>query len=234
MKIPAYINISISKGLYILLLKKVVMKTLFIEAKSTADILPAVSKAVKLLPKKVGLVSTIQHKHKLAEAKKLLESRGIKAVVAGSVLGCNQESAKKIKDKIDAFLYIGSGEFHPTGIALVTGKRVIVANPLSDNVYELDKKEIEKIKAGKKGALLKFYSSNNIGILVSTKSGQNKLKRAFELKKKLKTKNCYIFIADTFDLNQLENFPFIQCWVNTACPRIAEDRKGIVNIEDIK
>ena len=82
--------------------------------------------------------------------------------------------------------------------------------------------------------MVKFYSSKNIGILVSTKTGQNRFKDAVNLKKKLKDKDCYLFAADIIDLNQLENFPFIECWVNTACPRIADDRTGIVNIDEIR
>jgi len=79
--------------------------------------------------------------------------------------------------------------------------------------------------------LMKFYSADNIGILVSTKPGQNNLKEAIELKKKLK-KNCYIFVSDMINEAELENFPFIQAWVNTACPRI--EGKNIVNAEDIQ
>jgi len=60
------------------------------------------------------------------------------------------------------------------------------------------------------------------------------IKRLDLLKKKYEDKKFYTFIAETIDLNQLENFPFIECWVNTACPRIAEDKKGMININEIK
>ena len=58
------------------------------------------------------------------------------------------------------------------------------------------------------------------------------MQKALELKKKLKEKKCYIFVSDMINENELENFPFIQAWVNTACPRIVS--KKIVNIEDIQ
>ena len=56
------------------------MDKLFVEAKSNLDVKKAVEKAMKLLPKKVGIVSTAQHKHKLKEIKKVLEEkeRGIR------------------------------------------------------------------------------------------------------------------------------------------------------------
>ena len=209
------------------------MKTMFIHAKSNEPVLPAVKKALKLLPKKISLVTTIQHKHKLKDAKKLLEKNKKTAVIAGTVLGCDVSAAKKHEKKVDAFLYIGTGQFHPLGIALETKKPVIVANPASSRVSRIDKKDVEAIKKKRKGAYLKFLTAKNIGILVSTKPGQNKLKQALQLKNKLKNKNCYVFIADELDMQQLENFPFIECWVNTACPRIADRVKGMLNIDDI-
>ena len=48
-----------------------------------------------------------------------------------------------------------------------------------------------------------------------------------------------MFVTDTLDFAELENFPFIECYVNTMCPRIGMDdtirtAKPIVNIDDIK
>ena len=42
-----------------------------------------------------------------------------------------------------------------------------------------------KVKTRKKAALLNFYSSQNIGILVTTKPGQENLKTAIILKDKI-------------------------------------------------
>ena len=53
------------------------------------------------------------------------------------------------------------------------------------------------------------------------------------LKKKIK-KECYIFTADEIDFNQFENFSFIDCWINTACPRIADFRKDVINYEMVE
>jgi len=207
------------------------MRAMFVEAKSSVDVKKAVEKAVKLLPKKVGIITTAQHKHKLDEIKKILEKNKIKAEIGGQILGCDVSAAKKIKNKVDAFLYVGSGRFHPIGVQLETGKKVVMANPLTDEAKVLEKTEVEMIKKQQKGALIKFLSSKEIGILVSTKPGQNKLKKALELKKKIKDKNSYIFLADTINPAEFENFPFIECWVNTACPRFADEKKGVINHE---
>lgn len=203
------------------------MKTLFIEAKSNIEIkIPAGE--LKKLPKKVGIITTIQHLHKLDSIKKQLK----KAVIGGQILGCKVHSAERIKNKVDAFLYIGSGKFHPIAVALKTEKDVFVFNPNTKKMKKLDKEIIKSYTDRRRGALIKFLSSKNIGILVSTKTGQMNIKRALELKKK-KDKNYYLFAFDTVRFDELENFPFIQCWVNTACPRIADEKKGIINIEEI-
>ena len=149
------------------------------------------------------------------------------------VLGCDQSAAGNIKDKVDAFLYIGDGNFHPLGVALKTKKPVFCFNPITEKFIKIKKTDIAKIEKRKKANYLKFLSSDNIGILVSTKPGQQNLKKAIRLKKKMKNKKCYILLFDTLNVQELENFPFIQSWVNTACPRIS-DEKNIINIEDIK
>ena len=210
------------------------MRGMFIEAKYTGDIKQVIEKSLKLLPKRVGLVATVQHKHELNKIKEILEKSGKKAIIGGQILGCDISAAKKIKDKVDAFLYIGSGEFHPLGVALETNKKVIIANPLSNQVSEIKKQDVENYRKKQKGALIKFLSSETVGILVSLKPGQQNLKKAMELKKNLKSKKTYVFIADTIDLNQLENFPFIECWINTACPRLVDKTTSIINCNGIK
>jgi 2-(3-amino-3-carboxypropyl)histidine synthase len=202
------------------------MNTLFIDAKSDADVGISKEQLAKL-PKKMGVATTIQH---LEKARKL-KIPG--SVFAGQVLGCDVSAAKKVKDKVDAFLYIGSGEFHPLGIALETGKEVFCFNPFTKKLTKVDKKTIEKFEKRKKGSLIKFLSAKKVGILVSTKPGQNRMKDALKLAGK-KDKEYFIFAFDTLNELDLENFPFIECWVNTACPRIADEKSKIINIDDIK
>lgn len=221
------------------------MKKLFIEAKYNGKI-ELDNNSIKKLPDKIGLVSTVQFADSLGLVKKQIEKiKNKKALIgkskqkyAGQVLGCDVSSAEKIAKEVDCFLYVGAGNFHPVEIAVKTKKPVFKFNPFSKKFEKMDEKEIEKIEKRKKGAYLKFLSSENIGILVSTKYGQNKINEAIEFKTKLKNKNCYILIFDTLDLNQIENFNFIDCFVNTACPRLREDfdsiSKPLVNLEDLE
>ena len=208
------------------------MKILFIEAKYKGKVNLG-KDIIDKLPKRIGLVSTVQFVDNLSSIKKQLEKNNKKIIIGGQILGCDVSKADKIKNKVDYFLYIGTGSFHPLGLAYAINKPVFTYSPIDNTLEKISEKEIESYKKRRKGAYIKFLSAKNIGILVSTKPGQNQLKKALALKKKLKDKNCYIFIADTIDLNELENFPFIEAWVNTACPRIVEDKSGIINIDEI-
>ena len=156
----------------------------------------------------------------------------------GQLLGCDTGAAEKIKDNVDAFLYIGTGIFHPLGISLNINKDVFCYDPIHAIMSKIDTAEVERYNKKRKGAYLKFLEAEEIGILVSLKPGQNSFKKAVELKKQLKGKNCYIFAFDTLDFSQIENFPFIECWVNTACNRILDDydkfTKPLVDMADIE
>ena len=198
-----------------------------------------------ILPKRIGLATTVQFLDYVDGIKLFLQSKGKEIFVdkmrqkyEGQLLGCDQGAAVKIKDNVDAFLYIGTGVFHPLGISLNVDKEVFCYDPLHAVMSKIDRKQVERYNAKRKGAYLKFLQAKEIGFLVSLKPGQNNFKKAIEWKNKLKDKNCYIFAFDTLDFNQIENFPFVECWVNTACNRILDDYekfpKPLVDLSDIE
>lgn len=198
------------------------------------------------LPKTIALFSTVQFLHLIPQIKARLESKGIKAMTGKSsnpclehaqVIGCDTTAASKLENKVQAFLYVGSGKFHPLNLAMTLKqqKPIFIFNPLTQEFSQLDQKDINKMMARKKGQRLKFLSSDTFGILVSTKPGQNKLEKAQELKEKLEKqgKKAYIFMANDIDPSQTENFPEIQCWINTACPGISLENP-FVWVNDLK
>ena len=190
----------------------------------------------KTLPDKIGLVTTIQYLPEMKKVSDYLWKKGIKAALGGQVLGCDVSSVERIKDDISAFLYIGSGEFHPIGVALKTGKPVYSLHPESMKIRKIEESEIDKIRRKQKGMLAKFHNSNVIGVIITTKKGQSEvqggIKKIKEIEKRYPEKRFYHFLCDTLDFGSLENFPFIQAWVNTMCPRIMEDI-NILNIQDL-
>ena len=219
------------------------MKAIFIPAKYNGNV--ELNKIqLEKLPNKLGLVTTAQFldlmptiKNYLEENKKEIFIDKLKQKNAGQLLGCDVGAAEKIKEKVDAFLYIGSGDFHPLGVALNTMKDVFTFNPATSFFSKLNEAEIETYKKQKRARLSKFLAADNIGILVSLKPGQYSYRKAEEIKNGLKQKgkNCFIFVFDTLDANELNNFPFVDFWVNTACPRIADDKdkKNMIDMSEI-
>ncbi|HLG23951.1 MAG TPA: diphthamide synthesis protein [Candidatus Nanoarchaeia archaeon] len=220
------------------------MKIMMVEGRYTGKI--DLSKLdTSKLPKRIGLATTVQFLNHIDEIKKYLSDRGVEVYIdklrqkyEGQLLGCDVGGADKIKDKVDAFLYVGTGVFHPLGIAINIDKEVFCYDPLHADMSRIDPEQVKRYNSKRKGAYLKFLSSKEIGVLVSMKPGQNNFKKAIELKKNNPDKNFYLFVADTLDFNQIENFPFVECWVNTACNRILDDYekfpRPLVDLSDIE
>lgn len=171
-----------------------------------------------------AIVTTIQF---LDEVQRL-EKQGY--TVLGQILGCNTVSTRG--SDIQAYLYIGTGKFHPLNLAFTSKKPVYILDPMTHEFTRITEQEVERYEKKRKGMLLKYYNADKIGIIVSTKSGQNLLNRALRFKRTC-GKKAFIFMCN--NVKNLEDFQDIQCWVNTACVRIFEDDFGVpmVNIRDV-
>ena len=220
------------------------MKVVFIEAKYN-KIIKLPDTLLKALPKEVALFTSIQFSNSQPAMKEQIEKTGKKVILPlaphskynGQLLGCG---IKPFKEKFDAFLYVGDGVFHPQTLVVENMKPVFIFDPFGGNKkWEmLDTSLVEKKLKKKKGSIAKFHAADNVGVLVSTKPGQNFLKYAMKLRQLYPNKKFYFIINNNVDFSQLENFPFVQCWVNTACPRIGIDdvykfEKPVVNLDDI-
>lgn len=216
------------------------MKTIFIEARYIGDI--DFSKIdTNKLPRKVAVFTTVQYLDFLPKLKKHLEKLG-KEVLSykplhskydGQILGCSGAFFSA-----DAFLYIGDGFFHPSALAIKNKKPVFIFDPISGSFSQLPKNESERFEKRRKIGILKFHSSDEIGLLVSTKPGQGNLKIAEKVRKKYPEKSFYVLLFDTLDFTQLSNFPFVECFVNTACKRLSYDDfksfpRPVVDAEEI-
>jgi len=199
---------------------------------------------IEKLPKKIALFTTINYMDSLDKIKKQLEENKREVLILktkhtkykGQLLGCNIEPWTD--NEFDAFLYFGDGMFHPKALLLKNEKEVFVYNPLTEESKIMTKKDIEKWEKQKKGAYSVFLSSKNIGVLVTTKFGQSNLKKSKLLKKQFPEKKFYFLLDNTFNYTEMEDFNFIECFVNSACPRIVyEDfskfEKPVINIDDV-
>jgi diphthamide biosynthesis enzyme Dph1/Dph2-like protein len=194
------------------------MKVLFIETRKKVRPI----KISKDLPEKLHILYTIQYQN-LARAIKLQLAAEHRVVSFNQILGCS-----RIKLKASPLL-IGSGKFHALQLASSTGREVFVYD--NGKIEKIGSKEIEKLKKREHGKISRFLSSDIIGILVSIKTGQKRTKEAIklkhELKDRFKDKDFFLFISNTLDIKQLENFP-IQIFISTSCPGLDLDSHKIL------
>ena len=171
-----------------------------------------------------GLVTTVQHVHLIPAMESFLKERGIDARVAdgsgrtpcrGQVLGCCFTTARETA--ADEILYVGTGLFHPIGIALATKARVIALDPLAGIASEVSG---ETLLRRRFAVIEKARSAETIGIIVSTKTGQ----RRMDLARRLAALSGKAVIVTMREVSpdELLNLGF-GAYVNTACPRLAYD-----------
>jgi len=202
------------------------VKVLYIESKlKNLEDFRLSNEEITKLPKTLFLAYSIQYKDLAIIIKKQLEEIKIKVTNMQQVLGCSKINTK------DPILLIGAGRFHALNIYLQNSEIYVLDN---NKIIKISKEEIIKIENKRKTALLKFLSAENIGILVSTKPGQENLNLAIKLKQKLikKGKNVFIFLSNNIDINQFENFQ-IDSWVNTSCSGLTYDNSNIINYSEI-
>ncbi|NCN87106.1 hypothetical protein GW932_04690 [archaeon] len=202
------------------------MKTLFVNAliKKEPDYGKIVLAINSLNENNFAICYSNQFSDIANEVSKRVEKKIVEKM---QVLGC---SNPKFSKETEAILFFGEGKFHSVSLAYESKLPTYIITQSS--VEEVSKDEIEKMQKKEKGALLKYLMSEKIGILVTTKPGQNRLKRALEFKNKLKEKKGYIFIANDINTQEFENFD-VDSFVNTACPRMDLNKGSIINLDKI-
>ena len=200
------------------------MKTLFIPAKSKTKLDKSViNKISKKLPKNIAITYSIQYQIQAKGIKQILQQNH-KITSFIQVLGC---SRPKFPKNTRAILLISDGKFHATSLAYETTLPTYLLE--NNKLNKISHKDIENMKKKQKSAYVRFLNSKKVGVLVSTKSGQQRLKKALDFKKRLKDKESYLFICNNIDTSEFENFG-LDSWVNTACSRLDMDNNKIVNI----
>ncbi len=199
------------------------MKVVHIPCASCADPIPTLETNLSVLDptKSYAVVATAQHLHTIDSVVSFLSSHGIICRSCGQVLGCDQSNAR---GKEDAVLYIGSGRFHPIGIAQTLKKPVFILNPISHVLDMVDEKDIIRYEKKRKGAIAKALDSTRFGIMISAKSGQKNIELALRLKTLLESHKKQAWLFAAAELSPPNLLPFkCDMLVNTACPRIPGD-----------
>ena len=203
------------------------MKTLFIPAKIKSKVDKSkIFSLSKKLPKNIAIAYSVQYENQANEIKNIF-SKNHKITKFVQVLGCSKPNFSK---NTQAILLLSDGKFHGISLAIQTKFPVYVLE--NNQLTKISKKDIEIFEKKQKTSYVKFLNADKIGILISTKPGQQNLKKALELKKKIKNKKPYLFISNNINTSEFENFG-LNSWVNTACPRIDMENSSIINTDKI-
>jgi len=208
---------------------------------------PLLEKRLKALEKykKISLLTTVQFEKSLEPAKALLEENGKQVLFSknkktnkkGVVLGCDFTAALPLENEVDCFLFIGSGKFHPLGLAMRTEKPVLSLDFESGELvdFKKEKARLQKIRAFH---IAQAGEAKSFGILVSTKPGQFFPEKVESVRKALRErgKKVWVLVMDEISPEKIQGMK-LDALVNCACPRIGEDssllKKPIISPEDV-
>lgn len=220
--------------------------TIYIPAGHKADLEKLAVMTADLLKKKgvkrVGLVTTVQHRDYLKIFGKALAESGIEQRIdeesGGIILGCRLSAARRIEGDVDAFVFLGGGDFHGLGVALAVEKDVYVADPYRDEVRDLAKLK-KKVLAKRWWGIMEATKAKSFGIIMVTKTGQFAEEPALQLKRDLEGhgKRAYLIAMDEVNWERMAPFTFVEAFIITGCPRISLDNqesfgKPVLNEED--
>ena len=204
-------------------------KVIFLEALMPEDLREVVEKAIgELKSGRVGVASTVQHIHKIDQVLQVLNEHGIQGLLGpasgrikypGQVLGCCYTTVRALL--VEEFLFIGTGQFHPLGIALATGKRVIAADPVTGEVLVIDPDPTLRRRFA---AITRASQARKFAVLVSKKPGQKRMELAERMMAlgRAKGREMSLVYLDNIEPDRLLNLG-AQAAVSTACPRVALD-----------
>lgn len=200
------------------------------EEEAQERFLDAVGRMAPLTDTKLGLVGSIQHLHLLPDFHDRLEKAGYDVTIPiggarlsfpGQVLGCNYSGDD---DSIGHYLFLGSGDFHPIGLVLHTGKPLAMLDPYTGDAEEMSLERIERILRQRSGLIMASGDAQRFGILIGEKPGQMRRTLALRMKRMLEKhgKKGYLLALEHIGPDLIDFYP-VDAFVNTACPRIAID-----------
>ena len=220
----------------------------YVEARAKISVKEALTEALAYLESwsKIGLVTTVQHVHQLGEAKSLLEAAGKTVFVGdadpvkhpGQVIGCDFGNAQSVSENVEAYVFVGGGRFHALGLALATEKPTVIADPYEKRAYPLQD-EVRRLIKQRWANICEAKKTKSFGVLISLKSGQMRLRDAMKIKEKLEQHGLKTTLLALREVTSsaLMQFPSLDAFVNTACPRLSLDdsqsfRKPLLSLNE--
>jgi len=206
--------------------------TIYVEAKAKVSVDKVVRQALPLLTdyKKIGIATSVQHLQELNRINEILIESGKTVLIgnfgqlayAGQVIGCNYSNVVSIAPEVEAFLFVGGGLFHGLGVALSTSKPTVIADPYDNKAFSVSE-EAKKILSQRWAGIQEAKGAKAFGIFVGLKPGQRRFEQALYVKDLAEKhgRAAYLFAAREITPELILEFPSLDAYVNTACPRVS-------------
>lgn len=181
--------------------------------------------------REISIFYSIQYENLAKKAKELLEKNNFKILNCNQILGCSKPIFKENPKTIILF---SNGKFHAISLYYETKIPVILFD--SNKFEKISSSQVSLLEQKKNKNLLKFLNSKKIGILISTKPGQQRynivLEKIKSLEKKYPEKNFFLFFSNLINIEEFQNFD-IDCFINSACPRL-DMTHNLLHLNDLK
>ena len=205
---------------------------LYIESRSDVTLDDSIKGSLKDLPQKVGLLATIQYLDLIPVVKGILESMGREVFVGtgdmriaypGQVLGCNCSSAEAVIDDVDAFLFLGEGDFHPLAAAFGVKKTIFVLNPVTKELRDMSETR-DRILRKRFAAIQSAKKAQTFMVIVCSKVGQDRSDEADGVIEMIRSHGLRAYKSVMEEITPISLMAYrVDAFVNTACPRVAMD-----------
>ncbi|MDQ3838511.1 MAG: diphthamide biosynthesis enzyme Dph2 [Thermoproteota archaeon] len=180
----------------------------------------------------LSLLTDSQHLNQIDSVKTIFEGYGYDIIIGrgkgqlndAQVFGCEFYPAHYLKDRVDAYIFLGQSMFHAAGIAMSTERPTYMLDP-----YFQEYSEVTEFARGlQKKAILAIYNAldaKRIGLIIGLKEGQFAQVRALELKRTLEKlgKKVQLIALTEVTEERVQNFKLIDAFIQIACPRISTD-----------
>lgn len=195
----------------------------------------------------IAAVYSVQYKEQFLEILKELKRRRIAIanmmmnhidLEKWRVIGCDIGLIGEVADKVDGVIVVSGGLFHALGVGLYSGLPTLMVDIPRGEVYNIER-EIIRYRSLIAHNISRARDGDNFGVIVSNKSFQYNYSTAKFIHNyivnKLRKKSV-ILTLNFINNEELEYFPSIDIFVQTACPRVSIDditsfKRPILNIE---
>lgn len=206
-------------------------RVLFVRYQPRMEMEACVRAALPSLVPPVGVLTTSTHAGQLPAVIAILRDAGMEPVTAvgertgkrAVILGCDLSAARRIAGKVNSFLFVGSGAFHPVGVELATKKAVTGADPYTGQARTFAE-EKDRILRKRFAAIELARGARVFGVMLGLYPGQMRKREALAIKRGLEKegKEAYLLAARRFDPDTVARLG-LDALVSTACSRISLD-----------